>query len=169
LSEAMAFTKRPGGFAPTPRFAAQVAENYADGAVYWLTPEPQRSEKSHGHEFAWLTEAWKTLPDHLTADYPTSEFLRKKALIATGWHTVQDYVCSSRAEAARWVENLRREADKYAVIVPSGTVVRVFKARSQSKAAMGAADFQASKTAILEWVAGLLDVAPEALLQARAA
>ncbi len=169
MSDAMAFTKRPGGFAPTPRFAAQVAENFSDGAVYWLTPEPQRSEKSHGHEFAWLTEAWKTLPDHLAAEYPTSEFLRKKALIATGWHTVQDYVCSSRAEASRWAENLRREADKYAVIVISGTVVRVFKARSQSKAAMGAKDFQASKTAIIEWVADLLQVEPAALLQARAA
>jgi hypothetical protein len=169
MSDAMAFTKRPGGFAPTERFRAAINENFADGAVYWLTVEPQRSEKSHGHEFAWVTEAWKTLPDHLTAEYPSSEHLRKKALIATGWHTVQDYVCTSRAEAARWAENLRREADKYAVIVVSGTVVRVFKARSQAKAAMGAADFQASKTHILDWIAHLIGVAPEDLLQARAA
>jgi hypothetical protein len=165
----MAFTKRPGGFAPTPRFAAQVAENYADGAVYWLTPEPQRSDKTHNHEFAWIAEAWKTLPDHLTAEYPSSEHLRKKGLIATGWYTVQDYVCSSRAEAARWAENLRRETDKYAVVVPSETVVRVFKARSQSKAAMGAADFQKSKTDLIEWIAALLEVEPAALEKARAA
>lgn len=169
MSDAMAFTKRPGGFAPTPRFAARVAENFSDGAVYWLTPEPQRSDKTHAHEFAWLTEAWKTLPDHLAGEYATSEHLRKRALIATGWHTVQDYAAGSRAEAVRWAENLRHECDKYALIVVSGTVVRVFKARSQSKSAMGGPDFQASKTDLINWVSALLDVAPADLLQARAA
>lgn len=42
-------------------------------------------------------------------------------------------------------------------------VVRVHTAQSQSRKAMGGAEFQASKTALTEWVAGLLGVAPETL------
>lgn len=169
MADAIAFTKRPGGFAPTPRFRAMVDDQFANDVVYWLTVEPQRSEKSHGHEFAWLTEAWKTLPDELTAEYPTSEHLRKRALIQTGWRTTQDYVCGSRAEAARWAANLRRELDEYAVVLVSAGVVRVHRAVSQAKAAMGAADFQKSKQDILEWVAATLGVTVEALTRARAA
>lgn len=80
-----------------------------------------------------------------------------------------DYVCSSGAEAIRWAANLRKEVDEYALVIVERSVVRVMKAKSQSRKAMAKADFQASKTAILEWVAGLLDVAPETLARVKEA
>lgn len=166
MRDSMAYRWSNGGFFPTERFQEPAAERYVDGAVYWLTDEPERTEKSHNHEFGFISTAWKTLPDHLTAEYPTSEALRKRALIATGWRTTQDYVCGSKAEAARWAANLRRELDEYALVIVSETVVRVFRARSQSRKAMGGVDFNRSKQDILHWIANLLGVSPETLSSA---
>lgn len=148
---------------PLRRFHNIANDQFAVGQTYRLIEQEERSEVSHRQEFAWLKEAWLTLPDEIAADYPTVEHLRKRALIATGWCTVSDYVCSNATEAVRWAENLRREADQYTLVMCSRSVVRVFKAKSQSRTAMGKEEFQASKTAILDWVAGLLDVTPQQL------
>lgn len=148
---------------PLPRFAGLADEQFVIGATYRMAEIEERSEVSHNHQFAWLKPAWQSIPDALKADYPSPEHLRKRALIATGWCSVQDYPCGSRAEAARWAVNLKREADEYTVVIPSESVVRVYKARSQARGAMDRADFQASKTAIIEWISGLIEVAPATL------
>jgi hypothetical protein len=141
-------------------------QHYVIGERYTVAPIEERSEVSHRHEFAWLREAHASLPDHLAAEYPTPDHLRKRALIATGFCTTADYVCGNRAEALRWAANMRKEVDEYTLVIVSNTVVRVHKAKSQKRGAMDKAEFQASKTAIIEWVAGLLDVAPDTLARA---
>lgn len=145
------------------RFCSQADEAFVIGGVYRLAEIEERSEASHRHEFSWLREAWMSLPERVAAEYPSSEHLRKRALIATGWCTMTDYVCGSNAEALRWATNLRKEMDEYALVIVERTVVRVLKAKSQSIRAMGKADFQASKTALMEWVAKLLEVEPATL------
>lgn len=154
---------------PVQGFVRVADEHYVIGDVYRVLTQDERSEVSHKHEFAWLREAWKSLPDALRMEYPSSEHLRKRGLIETGFCTMQDYVCGSKAEAKRWADNLRRELDEYALIVASETVVRVFRAKSQSRAAMGAADFQASKTALIEWVSALLETSPAIVARQREA
>ncbi len=144
---------------PLASFRAMAAHRLEVGAVYRLVVEEARSEVSHSHEFAWLKPAWQSLPDTLKGEFPSPEHLRKRALIETGWCSMQDYVCGTKAEAARWSANLRRELDEYALIQVSESVVRVFRA----KYAMGRADFQASKSDIMTWISGLLEVEPETL------
>lgn len=151
-----------------PTSPGLAASRFTNGETYLLAVVEERSEDSHKQAFAWLREAWMSLPDHLAQRFPTSEHMRKAALIETGFCTVQDYVCGSRAEAVRWAENLRREADEYAMVALHETVVRVFKAKSQSKRAMGKSDFEDSKKAILDLIAGWLDVTPETLSQQQA-
>jgi hypothetical protein len=151
---------------PLRRFHNLANNQFVVGQTYRLVEQEERSEVSHRQEFAWLKDAWLSLPEDIASDYPTVEHLRKRALIATGWCTVSDYVCSNATEAVRWAENLRREADQYTLVMCSRSVVRVFKAKSQSRGAMNKEDFQSSKTAILEWVAGLLDVTPQQLSSA---
>jgi len=146
-----------------PRFQRQADAAFAIGESRMMVEVEERSEASHRQEFAWLREAWMSLPEHVASEYPSPEHLRKRALIATGWCTMTDYVCGSNAEALRWATNLRKEMDEYALVIVERTVVRVLKAKSQSIRAMGKADFQASKTAILEWVAKLLEVEPATL------
>lgn len=146
-----------------PRFQRQADAAFAIGETRMMVEVEERSEASHRQEFAWLREAWLSLPERIATEYPSPEHLRKRALIATGWCTMTDYVCGSNAEALRWATNLRKEMDEYALVIVERTVVRVLKAKSQSIRAMGKADFQASKTALMEWVAGLLEVSPDTL------
>lgn len=157
------FRCQAGVMVPVPGFVDRFEDAYQDGKTYRLVLHEDRSEVSHRHEFAWLREAWQSLPDAMRRDFPSSEHLRKRALIETGHCDMQDYVCGSRAEAARWAVNLRRELDEYALVIVSEAVVRVFRAKSQAERAMGRAEFQKSKRDILNWVAGLLQVAPETL------
>jgi hypothetical protein len=143
------------------RFRRTADEQYTVGERYRMEPVEDRSAKSHSHEFAWLKSAWATLPEHLALEYPTEEHLRKRALIATGWCTMQDFVCATRAEAQRTAATLRSVLDDYSVVIISDAVVRVCQARSQARNRMNKADFQASKTDVLEYVANLLGVDPK--------
>jgi CRISPR/Cas system CMR-associated protein Cmr5 small subunit len=165
MGESMAFTKKPAGFVPTPRFVAAFREKFVDDATYWLSVEPERSEKTHDHQFAWLHEAWKSLPEHLTEHFPSSEHLRKRALIDAGFYTEQIIDVGTNAAALR-VAAYARSEDEFAYVVARGPIVVVRKAKSQSKRAMGAAEFQRSKQAILAIVAGLIGVEPETLERA---
>lgn len=148
---------------PLGRFARQAHDQFEPEQTYFLGEVEVRSEVSHRHEFAWLREAWQTLPEGIAADYPSAEHLRKRALINTGWCNVRDYACASRAEAVRLAAALRGELDEYTVVVVSDASVRVLRAKSQGKGKMSPADFQKSKTDILEWVSNLLGVDPSDL------
>lgn len=150
-------------------FQRQADAQYVIGEGYRLAPIEDRSDISHNHEFAWLREAWASLPEALSGRFPNPAVLRKWALIQAGFCTVADHVCQFKTEAHRTAEILRAQTDDYAVVLIEGTVVRVLKAKSQSRKAMDKAEFQASKTAVMEVIAGLLDVAPAALVELRAA
>lgn len=140
----------------------QANEHFVVGQRYRLIEENERSGVSHNHEFAWLKEAWNSLPDELLAQYPNSEVLRKHALIAKGYCTMVQHVCPTKAEAERLAAILKPR-DIYAIVVQRGNVVTEYTAVSQSRRAMGGPQFQASKTAIMEFVADLLGVDPETL------
>jgi hypothetical protein len=132
------------------------------GAVYFMEPEAQRSDKSHRHEFAWLREAWLQLPETIADAFPSSEHLRKRSLIDTGFYNETVIDCGSKAAALR-VAAFARSEDEFAVVITRGQIVAVRKAKSQSRRAMEPREFQASKTAIMELVAQMIGVAPETL------
>lgn len=146
----------------TSHWQRQCDEHFVVGQRYRLVEEQERSTATHNHEFAWLQEAWNTLPDELYAQYPNSEVLRKHGLIAKGYCTMVQHVCPTAAEAQRLAAILK-PYDAYAVVVARGNVVTVYTAVSQSKRAMGAKQFQQSKQALFEFVGDLLGVAPETI------
>lgn len=152
-----------------PGFQRQADQQFCVGERYRLAPVEDRSDISHNHEFAWLREAWASLPEALSDRFPSPAVLRKWALIQAGFCTVTDHVCQFKTEARRTAEILRAQTDDYAVVLIEGTVVRVLKAKSQSRKAMDKAEFQASKTAIMEIVGGLIGVDADTLGQQRAA
>jgi hypothetical protein len=167
MAEALACRASNGALIPTDRFTARAAELFVDGAVYWVSVEPERTEKSHKHEFAWLKEAWKQLPERLAPEYPTTEHLRKRALIDGGFYDEQVIDVGTEAGALRVMQSIRSfPGEGFSMVFIRGRFVIVRRAKSQSKAAMGAADFQRSKTVILEIVSDLIGVAPEALKRA---
>lgn len=158
------------GFVPLGRHAKLADQQFVIGQVYRLEVVEERSARTHRHQFAWLREAWLNLPEGYRYEpwAQSPEHLRKWALIRTGWHDCQTFECGTKAEAQRWAAHLR-PLDDFSVVIARGAIVERYTAKSQSVKAMGKNDFQASKTAVLEYVAGLLGVEPGDLAKAEAA
>jgi hypothetical protein len=144
----------------TPYQLKRAGETFSEGKVYTWQQVFDRSPNSHRHYFAQIHEAWMNLPENLQLEYPTSEHLRKKALIMTGHYTRQDWACNSKAEAIRTAAILR-SVDEYAVVQVIDSTVSLLTAKSQASNKMRKKDFQESKTAVLGYVWGLCGVDPE--------
>jgi len=142
-----------------PRIAARTFE---PGTRVLVVLYEQRSQASHNFEFGWLAEAWKNLPEVMAEDVANPEMLRKRALIATGWYEESTVDAGSQAAAQR-VAAFMRGGDGFALIVTRGPIVVRRTAKSQSRRAMGKADFERSKTDIIEWVSAQIGVTPETL------
>ena len=153
---------------PLPRFQRLADDRLVIGEEYRVDPEEERSIASHNHFFMAVNEAWRNLPEHLIEQFPTSESLRKRALIKAGYFDSRSIACSTKAEALR-VAAFVRPMDEHAVVVISEAVVSVYTAQSQSFRAMGKERFQASKDAVLEGLAEMIGVEPAALSKAHAA
>lgn len=147
-----------------PRNRSLADRTWVDGETYRLGVIEERSAASHSHYFAALTEAWASLPHEQAERFPTVEHLRKYALIRTGYHNSDSFVCGSKAEAVRLAAFIR-PTDEFSVIDVSAATVTRYSAKSQSKRAMGAEEFQRSKTAVLDYAASLIGVERKALEQ----
>lgn len=142
-----------------------------DGEIVLASVERGRSMASHRHQFAWLADAWQSLPEsaHGKPWAETPETLRKHALIATGFHNHTVIDCGTNAAAERVMAALvaaEMRAHGYAVGRVAGPVAQVWTPESQSLAAMGGDRFKESKRAVLEWVAEKVGVAPDDLEKA---
>jgi hypothetical protein len=156
------------GEAMTPLHPRRADKTFVVGQRYSLVQYEERSSASHNHEFAWLKEAWLSLPERLADRFPSPEHLRKWALIRAGYSDSHTITCRSKAEATR-VAAFIRPIDEFAVVIVQGTTVTRCTAKSQSKRAMGAKEFYESKERIMEVVARMLNVEPQELPRARAA
>jgi hypothetical protein len=155
-----------GTMVPMPRFMRRCQSEFKPGKLYPLVVEEGRSMASHNHYFATIDEAWKNLPEGAAEHFPTPDHLRKHALIKAGFCDKTVGVFSSHADAVR-AAALVIPADSYAIVSVVGRTVTLYRAKSQRLVKMGKADFQASKQAVLEIVAGLLGV-DSAVLSANA-
>jgi len=146
--------------APLNRRAAE--RQYVRGEQYCLDVREERSAATHNHEFAGLHDAWTNLPESLADLYPSPEHLRKRALIQAGYYDEEIIDVGSKAGALRVVASYRK-IDDFAYIVARGPIVVIRRAKSQSRRAMDRKTFQVSKSAVMEVVAGMIDVEPQQL------
>jgi hypothetical protein len=144
-------------FAPHRRHYKRIDAEFVIGEVYTFVPYEERSAKSHAHYFACVAEAWKNLPDGLAEQFPTSEHLRKFALIKAGYADSQTFTAASKAEALRLAAFLR-PVDGYSIITTEGATVTRWTAKSQSTRAMGGKVFQESKDKVLDVLAAMIEV-----------
>ena len=159
----MAFTWN--GEAMIPAKPKLADKEFVVGRRYWLEEVSERSWASHQHQFAWIGEAWRNLPDALAETFPSPEHLRKAALIATGWFREMIIEAGSAAAALR-VAAYAKGRDEFAHVVTRGPTVTVRWARSQRMHGldrMNKAEFQQSKDDILTWIAALVGVEPDEL------
>jgi len=143
---------------PLGRHRKKCAEAFEIGETYRLEAVSDRSWKSHRHYFACVYEGWMNLGEAYGMEpwAATSEHLRKYALIKTGWYNSQTWTCGSRAEAGRTSVAIRSAVSEYSIIVPIGTTVVRYTAKSQAGPAMKAKDFQKSKDDVLTFIEGLI-------------
>lgn len=152
------------GEAMVPKRPKLADAYYVIGEDYTLVEHEESSTRSRNHYFASVHDAWLNLSDADTARWPSDDHLRKYALIRTGFRDERSIPLASRAEALR-VAAFMRPMDEYAVILVQETVVTVYTAKTQKRAAMGAEKFQASKTAVLDFLAAMLGTTTQALAQ----
>lgn len=158
-----------GALRPATPFMARLAEqHFSDGERYRMVEEQERSGVSHRHFFASVNEAWTNLPEHLAERFPSSEHLRRYALIKAGFFDSTSFTASSKAEAGR-LASFIRPADEFQIVTVSEATVTRYVARSQSMKAMGKADFQRSKEAVLDIISAMIGTDAAALNQSRAA
>jgi hypothetical protein len=150
---------------PMARFARIAEAAFERGRAYKMMIADEASSQTRRHFFACVREAWANLPEALALEYPTPEHLRKRALILTGFCDEQIWAVPSPAEATRTAAALRK-LDEFAVVVVKDNTVRALIAKSQASGRMGRAEFQKSKTAVLDYLAKLIDTTPEALKDA---
>lgn len=142
-----------------PHYACMV---YVDQQDYRLGVIEERSTNSHNHYFAAVNEAWRNLPDDQAERFPTSEHLRKYALIKAGYCDKQEFLASSKAEAVR-IASFIRAAEEYAIVIVKDRAVVRMTPKSQAARAMSKQDFQDSKTKVLEIVSAMIGVSTGAL------
>lgn len=152
------------GFTPLPRFQKAADKQFVIGQQYRLEVSEERSTASHNHYFAAVTEAWKNLPHGSEDQFPTPEHLRKYALVKAGYCDTTTVVLSSRDNALR-VAAICRRLDAYAIVIAIHNTVTVHTAKSQSHRSMNRAEFQASKSAVLEIVAAMVGTTPALIEQ----
>lgn len=149
---------------PAKGFVALCDKTFVIGEVYTLVEaDPTRSMASHRHYFAAVYDAWLNLPEQDAERFPTVEHLRKYALIKAGFCDTREIVCASKAEAVR-LGAFVKPMDPYALVTAKDACVRVYTAKSQNTRAMGRKVFQESKDAVLEVLAGMIEVSKDQLL-----
>lgn len=144
-----------GTFQAPKGFAKRCDAEFVIGETLPWEPVKQRSQKSHAHFFAVIADAWANLPESLADDFPSSEHLRKHALIKTGYCDMARIVCADTPTAIA-AAALMQAMDTYAICQVEGRTVTVWRATSQSVRAMGAKEFAESKNKVLDFISQLI-------------
>lgn len=168
MTQPLPFIWTGEAFEPTNRsWARKCDERFVVGQTYTLDELHVRSGATHAHYFAVLHEIWQSMPDHLVEQYPNSEIMRKHALIRTGYCTMKQHVCQTKAEAER-LETAVRPYDPYQIVVRRENIVTVYTATSQDYRSMDKKTFAESKEKVLDWCASLIGANPEEVRRAAA-
>lgn len=132
------------------------------GESYRIDIYNERSSAFHNKYFATIAEAWQHLPDPWDAILPSPTHLRKYALIKAGWCTVATYPLRSDADAIIAVSTAKME-DEYCLAVASGSVLTIYRAKSQRWTAQYAVEFYETAVRVFDVIGGIIGVDPLSL------
>lgn len=143
---------------PMPRFQKLCDKQFVIGEKYRMEIIEERSAISHRHYFAAIHDAWLNLPENIAEQYPTSEKLRKQALIDANYYDEEILDCATQKVAISVAPAIRKR-DDFAMIFVRGQFVIIRTAKSQSMRSMGKDIFQKSKQDVLDTIAAMIEVA----------
>lgn len=162
VSAVIAFRWQGDNMEPLPRFRKECDKEFVIGETYILATQEPRSGNSHRHFFASIQSSWANLPERYAEQFPTSEHLRKYALIKGGYYHSDAITCASKAEAQR-VASFIRPSDQFALVTVMGSTVTRYVAKSQNMRAMDKKEFQESKDRVLEIISEMVGVPVKSL------
>jgi hypothetical protein len=156
---------------PEARYAGIAERQFFEGEIYTLVPLEARSRGSHNHYFAALEDGYQNLPEGVAKAFPSAEYLRHWILIETNWCEDDIWHLTTRKEAERRAARTRsREPFARMRIFETKDddgrrcwALQIRRAMSQSAAAMGKAEFEKSKTDVLDYIATLVGTSRKAL------
>ena len=143
---------------PIGRFSRLAERTFTSDMTYRMIVEEERSGASHRQYMAAVHEGWMQLPEPWDMAFPTEDHLRKYCLIKTGFCDITKVVGKKRVPV-----------DGYAIVAEEDGVTTIYQAKSQSYKAMGPAEFQKSKIAVLDCIADMVGITAEQLLRERSA
>ena len=135
--------------ASSPYHIRRCNQLYGQGELVTVEAISERSMASHRQYFAELNDLWETLPETLAGDFPSTDHLRKYALIKAGYCKQSRLVLPTHEEAEE-AALMVNELDSYALCDVAGCTLTVWVARSQSLKAMGREEFEKSKADVLD-------------------
>lgn len=155
---------------PLDRYRLLANRQFRPGQEYALIPHQERSAKAHGLYFKCVQICWENLPEHWQRRpdsnrerFPTSNALRKWALVQEGFADEHVTVCDTH-EVAMQVAALARTLDEFSIIRVSDNIVTVWVAQSQDHHAMGHEVFQRSMDKTLSRLSDMLGIATDDLV-----
>ncbi len=133
---------------PMANYRDTARKNYVDQQQYLMEEAEERSTVSHRHFFACIRKAWNSLPEDKQDEYPSTEHLRKRALIKCKFYNLKIYTCADAAHANE-LAGIIQAIDEFALIIVSDDVVKIYTARSVAPSKMKPEEFQRAKEAVL--------------------
>lgn len=124
-----------------------------------ISSDLMAADKQRRRFFAAIRDSFDTMPDHHRARFPSSEVLRKHALIAAGWCDVMTVVAGSKA-AAPGIAAAFQHKDRYCVAIVRGDVVIVSTARSMSRRSLLRPQFREIADKAFAWIEATTGVDP---------
>lgn len=97
-----------------------------------LTSDLMSADPQRKRFFAKLRDVHSNLSPRHAQRWPSAEVLRKHALIAAGHCDTMTVAAGSKAAVEPLVEAFKA-MDRYCIVVPSGTVLTIYRARSMSR------------------------------------
>lgn len=149
---------------PEPRYENVCRRQFSEGETYPLIVLEERSRASHNAFFAAIHSGWVNLPENVAARFPSAEHMRKWILCEVGWFDEKEIDCANEKHA-KALQTFIRTEDDYARIFRRGSLVIIRKAKSQSLAAMGKKDFEASKRDCLDLLESMVNVPKGTLMR----
>lgn len=137
--------------AMVPTLTNRAKEEFVIDELYHLEASDHSSDKSRGYYFARVEDLHDNLPPQYEERFPSPEHLRKYALVHCGYRDEEFIVTDSNEHAIAAAAILRRR-DAFAVMKVEGNVLRIWTAKSQRRMHMKREEFEASKTAVLDWI-----------------
>lgn len=151
-------------FVPLKRFLPQLNKDCVVHELYTITEIADRDMVRHRGYFAFVNEAFDSLPEEWGTFFKNADHLRKWALIQTKYCSHKNFVFDTPGDAERFAGYVREHNNDFQVVQVSGNVVVVYTAESQqvlrNGKGMDAERFKTSISAVRHYLEGMLGIRP---------